>query len=686
MNITDFSALIKNVKKSGNEFYGACPACEANEPKGHHLYFHQDGNKILLNCKRGCDYKEICEALGIKTSDLFMTTKETQQKKQFLREHMYHDLQGRVVAKKQVYRLPNGKKDVYWSRQIGNRWEYGLKGYIPPLYCLPAVVKEQDTIYIAEGEKDAETLQKMGFTATTSPNGAKEKGKSWNTSYNQYLAGKSIVVLQDNDTAGRNHANYTATALLNDAKSVKLIDPCDILPALPEKGDISDVVAALGLNTTKKKLLELVEQATEYTEPQPDSKRPVGRPRLDNETAGDSKEMLNLDTFIEYLKERCIEVKYNVLTRNIDLFGYESKSPQECQFFNFRTDMFDQLRQTYKGVTIQTISDFIVRAANENHYNPVLELLQSLKWDGTSRLPEVYAILGLPDGDTLSRTLIHKWLLQCVAMLYNGTDQNREPWQPEGVLVLQSEQQGIGKTTFFRTLAMKQSWFIDGAVINSNDKDTTRRIITKWIAELGEIEATMKSDVEKLKGFITRAFDEYRLPYGREDVKAPRRTSMCGTCNSTEYLVDTTGNRRFWTVQVFSIDLDRLEKLDIQQLWAEIFTEVTAAPDISKCFALDRNSRIELDNRNQEHEKELKGEREVVDVLTMCSNMNDPFVQWQLVTVTQFKDNHPQLNKYTSAQIGKVLAKLGYKSHWKTIGNSRGKCFKLPLDKRNNFL
>lgn len=678
MNISEFSTLIKNTKQHGNnEFSGACPACEAGEPKGHHLYFREDGGKILLDCKHGCNHNEICEALGIKTSDLFTVTKETRRQKQLLREHIYHDEQGRSVAKKQIYRFVDGKKTAYWLRNIGSSWEKGLKGYVLPLYDVAKVIAEQDTVYIAEGEKDAETLQKMGFTATTSPNGA---GAKWNTAHNKYLAGKKVVVLHDNDEAGVKHGNQTATALLHDAASVKLIDPCDIFPALPQKGDISDVCAALGADATKKKLIELVKQAAEYAPP-PEPKKPVGRPRLTDEAARDGKELLNIETFMGYIEESGIELKYNVLTRDIDLFGYESDAPQECQFFNFRTDAFDQLRQLYKGVTVQTVSDFIVRVANGNHYNPVLELLQSLKWDGTSRLPEIYAILNLPDGDELSRTLVHKWLLQCVAMLYNGTDRNREPWQPEGVLVLQSERQGIGKTTFFRTLAMKQAWFIDGAIINHSDKDTTRRIVTKWIAELGEIEATMKSDVEKLKGFITRAFDEYRLPYGRDDVKAPRRTTMCGTCNSTEYLVDPTGNRRFWTVQVFSIDLDRLEKLDVQQLWAEIFAEVAAAPNIAKCFALDRRSREELDSRNKEHEKELKGEREVVDVLTVYSDKENPFVQWRLMTVTQFKDKHPQLNKYTAVQIGKVLAKLGYKPQWQTVGGNRGKFFELPADK-----
>ena len=258
MNLNDFAERIRNVKDKGRgQLYGACPVCEANEPKGHHLYFSSgtDG-RILLDCKKGCTHAEICDALGIKIVDLFPPKIEVYTPEH--REHIYCNEHGEPVAKKVIERKA-GKKDktCVWYRWNGEQWEKGLNGYKPPLYNLPAVISEPHSVYIVEGEKDAETLQKMGFVATSSPNGA---GSRWNKEYNKPLAGKSIVILQDNDETGRKYAKETAEILLPDVKELKVIDPLKILSTLKDKGDITDIVESLGIESTKDRLLQVIEK------------------------------------------------------------------------------------------------------------------------------------------------------------------------------------------------------------------------------------------------------------------------------------------------------------------------------------------------------------------------------------------------------------------------------------------
>ncbi len=131
---------------------------------------------------------------------------------------------------------------------------YGTEGITPTLYRLPEVLRSQ-TIFIVEGEKDADNLGALGLTATTSPMGA---GK-WKPHYNRYLQGKKVAIIPDNDAAGRKHARAIAAGLVVVAEAVKIVD----LPNLKPKGDISDWLANGG---SKESLLERLQRTPLFTD------------------------------------------------------------------------------------------------------------------------------------------------------------------------------------------------------------------------------------------------------------------------------------------------------------------------------------------------------------------------------------------------------------------------------------
>jgi DNA primase len=122
-----------------------------------------------------------------------------------------------------------------------------------------------ECVFVCEGEKDVDNLRGLGLTATCNSGGA---GK-WKPEYAEYLKGKSVIILPDNDSPGQQHGQEVARSLCGIAKSVKLVD----LPGLPEKGDASDWIAARhkeGKNNDviRDELLNLVDSAAEY--------RPIG--------------------------------------------------------------------------------------------------------------------------------------------------------------------------------------------------------------------------------------------------------------------------------------------------------------------------------------------------------------------------------------------------------------------------
>lgn len=376
-----------------------------------------------------------------------------------------------------------------------------------------------------------------------------------------------------------------------------------------------------------------------------------------------TKPRLTLADFDAILQNIGFSVRYNVITGRYDTAGRtpEGRIPS---LDDLTTYLQDLLADDYKSVSIKLLEQYVVFLGREHQYNPVLEWLQTVTWDGVDRIQQVYDLLGITD-DELSKTLVYKWLLQAVALLFNG-ESDQKPFGADGCLTLKGEQ-GCGKTSFFRHIGLQ--WFGEGKAIDNRDKDTKRRVVTKWITELGEVETTLKSDIEDLKNFISAREDEYRLPYGRSDVLQPRRASMCATCNSDRYLIDTTGNRRWWTVPINRmIPWKDINALDAAQLWAQIYATVAPLSYDQKgdCFRLTEDEQNQLAIRNGDYEKPSKGQDEVADILARADRDG---LRWQEMTISEFKSLWPVLHPYGSGVIGTALKRCGITSRHTKRGN-----------------
>jgi 5S rRNA maturation endonuclease (ribonuclease M5) len=139
------------------------------------------------------------------------------------------------------------------ERFDNGRFVPGLNGTRRVPFNLPAILKAE-LVFVVEGEKDCETLGKIGLTATTSPFGA---GK-WIDDYAQYFKNKLVVVIPDNDEVGREHALKAARSILPQAKDVKLVELSDV----PEKGDVTDYLST----HTRQGLERLINVAESFTE------------------------------------------------------------------------------------------------------------------------------------------------------------------------------------------------------------------------------------------------------------------------------------------------------------------------------------------------------------------------------------------------------------------------------------
>ena len=126
-------------------------------------------------------------------------------------------------------------------------------------------------------------------------------------------------------------------------------------------------------------------------------------------------------------------------------------------------------------------------------------------------------------------------------------------------LVLQSDQQGIGKSTFWKLLGGQ--WFSDSLGDLRDVREDRLQLHSAWIHEWGEIDNVMgKRESETLKRFISCSRDDVRRPYGRGTEQLPRSCGLVGTTNRRDFIKDPTGNRRFPIVQVNTVNLDWVQE------------------------------------------------------------------------------------------------------------------------------
>ncbi|MDA7720187.1 AAA family ATPase [Alphaproteobacteria bacterium] len=166
----------------------------------------------------------------------------------------YIDAQGELLYQVQRF-YPKSFRQRRPDRNGG--WVYNLKD-VPALpYLLPALLSDQQgTIFIVEGEKCADELSALGLLATTNSGGA----GNWKPILNHHFQGRDVVIVPDNDAAGRTHAQRVAQNLFGIANSLKILE----LPGLPEKGDVFDWFAN---GNQPHDLIRLADQASIVDQP-----------------------------------------------------------------------------------------------------------------------------------------------------------------------------------------------------------------------------------------------------------------------------------------------------------------------------------------------------------------------------------------------------------------------------------
>lgn len=256
----DRAALIAQAcagaKVTASGWQACCPAHNDSHPS---LSIDPAEDRVLLYCHAGCALEAICAALMIDVVDLFCGEKKG--KFPIVATYDYVDEDGTLLF--QACRLSN--KSFFQrhpSPGTPTGWEDNIKGVRRVLYHLPevmAAITRGDPIYIAEGEKDVETLRALGLTATCNPMGA---GKWSDKGYTEALRGADCYLLPDHDTPGADHMQHVARQLAGTAHTVRIVPG---IHTQVSKSDVTDWVHAGGT----REQLEATAAATEPWMPSP---------------------------------------------------------------------------------------------------------------------------------------------------------------------------------------------------------------------------------------------------------------------------------------------------------------------------------------------------------------------------------------------------------------------------------
>jgi len=260
--------------------------------------------------------------------------------------------------------------------------------------------------------------------------------------------------------------------------------------------------------------------------------------------------MVKLDVTVRYDK-----FADRILTKGIDGFG---PILEDSAVDRLWITMNEKLRFNPPITLVLTV---LKDTAHLNGFHPVCDYLDGLIWDGTPRIDKWLTKYGGAEDIPFTRAAGALFLTAAVRRV-------RQPGCKFDEMIVLESSQGKQKSEALKALCPKEEWFSDDLPLNADTQKVIERTRGRWIIEAAELSGMRRGEIEHVKAFLSRQHDRARMAYGRLLVEAPRQFVIAGTTNSSRYLKDPTGGRRFWPANTPKWKVGDLKR-DRDQLWAE---------------------------------------------------------------------------------------------------------------------
>jgi predicted P-loop ATPase len=342
-------------------------------------------------------------------------------------------------------------------------------------------------------------------------------------------------------------------------------------------------------------------------------------------------------------------LRKNVVTRKVELDG----RPIDDSDLN---SIYLDCKAIFKEATKDLITSIIFSNRTET-YNPLHIFFES-DLHTHDDMPNVTMLLNSVVTDTPNADkFILKWLVSVVASAYG----NHSPL----VLIFSGEEQGTGKTHWFRYLLPKELRYLFAESKMDAGKDDEILMTIKLIIMDDEYGGKSKKEEKRLKELTSKEFINVREPYGRVSVDLRRLAVFCGTSNETQILNDPTGNRRQIPIHILDINQDFYNDCNKVQLWRELYAMYMSGFD----YTILKEEIQELTNSTG-YFKHSTPEEDLIHRKISPAN-SESYGEWMSLTeIQQYLIMETKLNHLNTQRLGSLLTSLGYEKDRKRRGNS----------------
>jgi predicted P-loop ATPase len=369
---------------------------------------------------------------------------------------------------------------------------------------------------------------------------------------------------------------------------------------------------------------------------------------------------VNIDDVNLWIRS-CYPIKKNIVTRAYEL--YEKEVEEEDFHFMFleAKKMFDKLSRE--------IFDYILFSSLTPKYNPIMDYLDTLQYDGVDYLEDLSKSITSDTGTPEWRkNMLTKWLLGMIETIYTGA--------PNILLLVLAGEKNTGKTEFFKRLLpdQLQRFFANSQL--DKGKDDELLMTQKLMIFDDEYSGKSKQDSKHMKRMLSSNTFTLREPYGRKNITLRRIATLCGTCNETEILNDPTGNRRIIVIEATGrFDFKLYNSVDkqglisqLKQMYLDGHRSTLSSEEIDQLegFTAGRYGEISI-------------EAEMIEHLFESPENADNYDYKPVAVIKDYIETHSKQH-IGPKKLGQELRKLGYKRISK--GKTHGFLIKAKGDRR----
>ena len=360
-------------------------------------------------------------------------------------------------------------------------------------------------------------------------------------------------------------------------------------------------------------------------------------------------------------------IRWNTFSQAIELNGHDASGAER-----FYLTLAEQGFKVGKELAL----DCLVQVAHEFPYSPVVEYLEHVE----ATVEPAYitslatAYLRPEDGPPGAPPTLYDQMLRCT--LIGAVRRAFEPGCKHDTACILMGDQGARKSSFWSVLG--QAFFSD-ALGDISSKDDLMVLHRSWIMEWAELDHILgRKQAGQIKAFLSQSTDLFRVPYGKATEAHPRRGIIVGSTNrQTGFLVDDTGNRRFWVIPTTRSEADPIDTAHLLQERDAIWAGAVAAYRAGDANFLPLDLAQQVTRENEGYQVENPWRSPIETWLSSPQNQLKAITSELLLTEAIQKPVERQ-SRADQMQVGTIMRDLGYQKRRQSVDGTLRWVFFLP--------